>query len=318
MMKECDGNQIAIDELYRSELSEGEQQRLMKHLDECRVCEEYFDLLGRLSAEDLFPEPEPADLLQMRRAVVRRIRNETPTRRPGWLTDLFAARHAFAVGILAVVSAVLLVALGTVIGQPRSERRVDPANGDEERVIGRQIELASMRHRDLSDVENSPWRYSNVQLLDQQGDRVRVSFEVSRHLEMELQKGSPLLADVLVQSVLDPSSIGGQLQAISHAGELPDTKVREALVKAMLEDSNLAVRLEAQSKLVRHGNHPEVRDALLAVLEEEENVQMRLVAIDHLTRHRIDPALLERAVESGDPEGRNALHVRARSYITEF
>jgi hypothetical protein len=316
-MKECDGNQIAIDQLYRNELPESEQQQLLRHLDECRLCEEYFDLLGRLSSEDLFPEPEPADLLQMRRAVVRGIRNETPSTRPGWLTDLFAARHAFAVGILAVVSAVLLVALGTVIGQPRAERRAEPVYEEDERVIGRHIELASMRHRDLSDVESSPWRFANVQLLSQQGDRVRVSFEVSRHLEMDLQKGSPLLADILVQSVLDPSSVGGQLQAISHAGELSDPRVREALIKAMLSDSNLAVRLEAQSKLVRHG-HPEVRDALLSVLQEEENVQMRLVAIDHLTRHRVDPTLLERAVEAGEPEGRNALYVRARSYNTEF
>jgi hypothetical protein len=317
-MNRCDENQTTIDKLYHDELPETEQQQLMKHLDECRTCTDYFDLLGRLSAEDLFPEPEPSDMLEMRRAVVRRLRNEAPVERPGWLTELFAARHAFAVGIVAVVGAVLLIALGTVISQPGTERRANRVIEEDERVIGRHIELASMHHRDLSDVENSPWRFSNVQLLDEQGDRVRVSFEVSRHLEMELQKGSPLLADVLVQSLLDPTSIGGQLQAISHAGELPDTRVREALIKAMLDDSNLAVRLEAQSKLVRHGNHPEVRDALLSVLQDEENVQMRLVAIDHLTRHRIDPALLERAVEAGEPEGRNALYVRARSYITQF
>jgi hypothetical protein len=314
-MKNCTEFETSIDRLYDAQCSEQEQSLLMQHMDGCRPCTDYFDLIGRLSAEHLYPEPDPSDLLQMRRAVIRQLRHDKLERR-AWSSWFFMPRHSFAQALLAVIGGVLLVALGFITGNNRVERNV--IRDGNETALSRDIELVAMKHGDLADVENSPYRYSNVQIRETNDGRVQLSFDVARHMEIVTERNAPLVTEVLVQSLLDPSSIGNQLRAISHAGDHDDPRLREALVKAMLTDSNLAVRLEAQAKLVSHVNEREVQNALLTVLQQEENVQMRLVAIDYLTRQKVDPQLLEQAVEAGEPQGRSALYVKAGGYIRHF
>jgi hypothetical protein len=104
------------------------------------------------------------------------------------------------------------------------------------------------------------------------------------------------------------------LKAIEKAENVLDPKIRGALVKAMLQDPNLGVRLQAQEKLAQRPGDAEIEAAQLAVLENEESVRMRLVAIDYLTRSRVDPDRLEKAVEAGAPDGR----VKASEYIRSF
>jgi hypothetical protein len=192
------------------------------------------------------------------------------------------------------------------------------AGGNPDVVLARQMQSEARQNVGLADVENSTFRYANVKVEDAGEGRVRLGFDVSRHLELTLPKNDSLVTEVLVQSMLDAGSVGAKLEAIDQAENVLDPRVRGALVKAMLHDANLGVRLQAQERLARRAGDPEVANALVAVLENEESVQMRLVAIDYLTRSRIDPQRLAKAVEAGEPEGRGAVRVKAQDYIRSF
>jgi len=70
------------------------------------------------------------------------------------------------------------------------------------------------RNADFEDVANSPYVYSNVQVGESSGEKIRLSFDVSRHLDLDLAKSDPLVTEVLVQSLIQPASIGTKLKAI--------------------------------------------------------------------------------------------------------
>lgn len=304
-----------IDRLFAGELSAEERAGVASHLETCGDCRDHHALLAAIAAAP-GSEPDDDELLAMRRAVLSAIRSDE---RVAPLRRLQRLPHAAAIALAA--GGALLVALGWAGGRftapgPAEARR--GASTNPELVLARQMQLVARGNIGLEDVENSPFRYTNVRIEPRADGRVRLGFDVSRRLDLTLQKSDPLVTEVLVQSVLDAGSIGTRLQAIDQAEDVLDPRIRGALVKAMLQDPNLGVRLQAQARLVEKPGDSEIADALLTVLESEQSVQMRLVAIDYLTRSRVDPRRLEDAVEAGEPEGRGAVRVKAHDYILSF
>jgi hypothetical protein len=284
----------------------------MEHVSACGECGAHFDLVEEIAARAA-AEPDDEDFLAMRRGVLRAIREE---RTASWWRRL---PHAAAVSF-AVAGAALFLALGWIGGRAGAGSLdvARPAGGNPDIVLAKQMQREARTNDALEDVENSPFRYANVRMEQVEDGRVRLGFDVSRHLELTLPKSDPLVTEVLVQSMLDAGSVGTKLQAIDQAENVLDPKIRGALVKTMLADPNLGVRLQAQQRLVERPGDREIADALVSVLENEESVQMRLIAIDYLTRSRIDPDRLEKAVEAGEPSGRGAVRVKAREYIATF
>jgi hypothetical protein len=137
-------------------------------------------------------------------------------------------------------------------------------------------------------------------------------------MEMALPREHPLVTEVLVQSMLSPSSVGAKLEAINFAPSAIDPMVRGALIKSMNSDGELAVRLQAQARLAEQKNDPEIVAAMLSLLEREASVQMRLLAIDYLAASRVEPQRVQRAVGAGPEEGRDAIAVRAAERIQSF
>lgn len=303
-----------IDRLFAGELAEDDRAAIESHLERCSDCREHHALVSQIASRPA-PEPDERDLVAMRRAVLGTIRSEEHERRTSFFTRLpHAASFAMVAGGALLVAAGWLGGRATAPGAAGA--RAGIANRDV--VLARQIQSVARENTGLADVENSPYRYANVRIEPQPDGRIRLGFDVSRHLELTLPKSDPLVTEVLVQSVLDSGSIGTRLRAIDEAGDVLDPRVRGALIKAMLHDENLGVRLQAQSRLIERSGDDEIANALLAVLENEESVQMRLVAIDYLTRGRVDPRRLREAVEAGEPEGRGAVRVRARDYVRSF
>jgi hypothetical protein len=144
-----------------------------------------------------------------------------------------------------------------------------------------------------------------------------LSFDVSTHLELVRDKSDPLVAEILVQSLVNPAPVGTRLEAISLVRSM-EPKVRGALIAAMLEDESLPVRIAALEKLVGQPIDPATEAAFLKVLEIEESVQMRLLAIDYLAKERVAPEVLESAILAGQPEAGSALFVRAQDYFAKF
>jgi len=313
MNESCVEIQKAMDELFDEKLDEARADALLGHIDACAACAAHWGLLGRLRSATA-AEPTDAELLAMRRGVIRAIRTAEPTR-AGWLESLRAALMSPALG----VGLVALVIVGAfVAGRATLDSKPAPAPalasaGD---VIVDEIHLAASKNRELSDVENSPFSYANVEVEDAGGGKLALRFDVSRHVDVVLPKNDPLVADVLAQSLLDQSSVGTKLRAISYSAPSVAPKVREALVRAMLEDTNLGVRMKAQEMLVATPGDPAVEEALLTVLKKEETVQMRLVAIDYLMRSNVAPQRLRDAITPREPEARvDAVYVKAMNYV---
>jgi hypothetical protein len=148
-------------------------------------------------------------------------------------------------------------------------------------------------------------------------ETVRLDFDVATHLDLVRDKYDPLVAEVLMQSLVSPATVGTRLEAIGLVKNL-EPKVRDALVVAMLEDPNLAVRLKAISKLTANGGDFETHNALLDVLRTENSVTMRLLAIDYLTNNNVSAEALRDAVKEGRPEPGTAVYARAEKYLRVF
>ncbi len=77
------------------------------------------------------------------------------------------------------------------------------------------------------------------------------------HVSVVEPMGSELTREVIVHAILDRSSTGGRLSALSYAGASVEPKVREATVLSMRSDPNLAFRLKALELLSDHLDQPD-------------------------------------------------------------
>ena len=314
----CTDIQKSMDELLTSGADDARMDGVLDHVESCGDCAAHFELLNRLRTDDLVDEPVDAAFLSMRRGVIREIRTGEPDGSSFFdrIRALFA-QPAFAMGL-----AILTLAAGFIIGT-KSRRMSWPdtaapaiAAASDDPLVD-EIQLAAARHTRFADVINAPYTYSNVKVSDQADGRVGLSFDVSRHVEVVVPKDDPMVGEVLVQSLLGETSVGTKLKAISTSNAM-DVKVKEALIRTMLHDDNLGVRLRAQDRLVSLRTDAEVEKALLDVLRAEESVQMRLVAIDYLTEQKVQPDLVREAVGTGAEDTRvDAVYVRAMQYVNE-
>jgi hypothetical protein len=312
-MTECWRFRESIERLLSDEIVQDELEQLLAHTQECANCEKLFELHHDLSDPQLrLTEPEAADLMGVRRAVLRQIRTrEAASRATIVLTRLRLAwlRPAVA-SVLAASLIVVALAAGVLIGR---------GTGLSEPVTGRgtlvpEIQRAASAVHSLQDTAESPYVYSNVRLRETADGRVALSFDVATHLELVRPEDDPLVTEVLLQSMLQDDSLATRLNAITHTADRTDPRVTDALILVMLDDPSLPVRLKALSKLASAPVNRQVEQAMLQVLEHEESVQMRLQAIDYLAREGSRSEELFRAIDSVPPSQRFALRARARRY----
>jgi len=316
-MSDCVEFEGLIDREHAGEaLTSAERERLAAHLESCRSCDELFDLVGTLRVADDGDEPADEELASMRArvrtALARPVVVPFRRRTSGWLPAAAAAAAALAG-----------MALGWTLGSHEPPRPAGGAvagfEGDAPfaapRLTG-ELRRAAVRHASFEQTSDSPFFYRNVRVSPAAAGRVRLGFDVSRHLDLELAQDDPLLAEVLVQAMVEPDSIGTRLAAIDAAPPALDPKVRRALIVAMRRDANLAVRLRAQERLAAVAGDEAITGAMLEVLADEESVEMRFAAIDYLAGNRIAPEQLEQAIRAGDRAGDRALLVHARDYLS--
>jgi hypothetical protein len=162
----------------------------------------------------------------------------------------------------------------------------------------------------LHDVAGSRFSYSNVSFRPREGDQVQLDFDVTTHVQLVEPVQSVLAREVLVQSLINPSSVGSRLKAIGLAGRAMEPKVLQALILALRHDDSLAVRLKALSMLATQLDVPEVPQGVLDALRDDESVQLRLQALDYLNEHSVDRAAIRQRLEENRGPGGEALRVR--------
>jgi len=316
-MKGCREFEALIDRAHTGEASEEERETLLEHLESCLDCSDLFEAVGKLKNAKFSPEPSDKELLSMRRAVIRAVRHETD-RRESHIRVAAASffRQPLVVGALALVMLAIGFFLGGRAWVPEVPQdmvsEIPPSDS-----FTSSIQTVARSHNSYKDIVNSPFVYTNVRVAEGNEGMVNLSFDVSRHLDLTLKRRDPLVTEVLVQSLIEPSGVGTRLNAIAIADNVLDAKVKKSLIVAMLHDENLAVRMTAQSKLVEHPGDPEIVDSFLAVLEQEPSVRMRLVAIDYLTNSKIQPERLRQAITAGTREGSEAVLVKANQYLNQ-
>lgn len=137
----------------------------------------------------------------------------------------------------------------------------------------------------LQQKQHLPYRYANIQIDPVDGQNVKVKFDLVRTVDMQLDQSDPLVSDLLVHSLLNPSPVASRLRAVQMAGQKLQPKVRQALVVTMLQDENFAVRERALQRLAPYIDDEKVSDAFLSLLKSDDNVQLRLSALDVLSKH---------------------------------
>lgn len=222
-------------------------------------------------------------------------------------------RVAAAAAVVVLVFVVGLATGRTLSGGDVSVRPVANGNGTTSRMLAA-INVDAASNRQLSDVEESRFTYSNVGFRRVDADRVALDFDVSTHVHLVEPEESEIVREVLVQSLLNPSSTGTRLKAMSYAAGAVDPKVREGLVFAMRNDENLAVRMKALTILSDRLHEPQVENAVLSTLRDDESVQMRLLALDYLAAHSVDRDRIRAVIRESERPGDEALTVRLAEY----
>jgi len=278
-------NQIA--DLRLQSLSDDDQTELFAHLATCRDCRDLMQFHEDLTmAGDDFGEVDGEALDGVRGRVLDEIRSTEVTvasvARPAafWPVDRFR--------LLAAAAAVVMAIGGFTAG--RIAAGVGRTGGD---VLVATLEDGAQDHRRLRDVEDSPNIISNVAVRSVGEGRLAMSFDVARHIEIERPVNDPLVNEVLVHAILDQSSMGSRLKAVSMAAGAENGKVEEALVFSMLDDPDLPVRMRALEILAERPVSAGVEQGLMKVLRHDESMQMRLLAIEVLA--------------NGDPGGQRVL-----------
>jgi hypothetical protein len=267
-------NQMA--DLRLQLLDDEEQEQLFTHLASCRECRDLMRFHEDLTSAGVeFGEANNEAMTGMRSRVLAEIRSTE-----GVMAPVVRPAAFWAVGrnrFLAAAAAVVVAIGGYTAG--RMATGVSLIGGD---LLVATLEDGAQSHRRLRDVEDSPNIISNVAVRSVGGGRVAMSFDVARHLEIERPIDDPLVNEVLVHAILDQSSMGTRLKAVSMASSAENGKVEEALVFSMLDDPDLPVRMRALEILAERPISDGVNRGLMKVLRYDESMQMRLLAIEVL------------------------------------
>jgi HEAT repeat protein len=289
-VSDCARFEPMIERYLAADLDPSGVSELLTHAAGCEACRRLLSLHGDLvRAGGDVPEPDEADLDFAQDRVLRTI-----ARRRSYRPMRVAAMAA---SVIVTFAAGLLVGRG-VSGTGRSSRLIDALHA----------EAAS--NRGLTDVEDSPFNYSNVSYRRLDGDRVALDFDVTTHLSTVDSTRSPLVREVVAQSLLNPSSVGERLKAMSFAASEVEPKLQKAVLFALRHDESVAVRLAALTVLVGRLDDEDVRSAMMAVLRDDPSVQVRLAALESLASHRVDPHKIRDAIRERPESGNEALMVR--------
>jgi hypothetical protein len=295
-MTECTQYEPLIELMLAEEIEPGQLDRLLSHAEDCAGCRQFVDLHYQLQEPALTPElPSEAGFSAMRRTVLRQISEDRKTGTPG-LASLSRFFKLLSVPPVryAAAAALLLVVLFTGVYTGRNTLPLSPAA---QPSMLADLRSEAVKNAQLSDVENSDYLYSNVDFREVDENVVAVSFDVTRHIEVARNNDDPMVQEILAQSLMNPAPISSRLNALNQAGKVQDRKVQQALIFAMRNDPDTAVRLRAQSVLISYPSDTELQTAMMAVLGDEESVQMRMRALDYLAVSDLSPARFDTVLD---------------------
>ena len=300
-MKSCRHYQDLFEEYLAGTISSQDRTGLEEHCFQCHDCAGLMELHNNLlTLGNEIPMPEKYELREMRKTVLA-----ATEPRPSFLGDLAKlwSRHTAAAGLTAVAGLVTTAILAGAVVLSQWDPTVPSL---EEQLLTQSAVSPGIRQVGLDQTLDSPYTFTNVSVRRQKQGQLALSFDASRHVDLVVPQDSFLAREVLLQAILDPSSIGSRLGAMEVTPQIRDKGLKDALISTMLHDPDAAVRINALEVLSRYPFDRTSQDALLQTLGQTEDVQLRLTVLDELLRQNVDLAIIQDAVGQKDPGGEAA------------
>ena len=287
-------HEALMEALFERRLDADETARLLGGVAGDEI-EELAELVATLERIDpTGDEPSAADFAAMRSGVRRTLEGgnvvSLPTSQgpasPARWWPLAAALAAFAVGL----------------GLGRTDA---PAPAAEPLTLAEFVAASA-------DDPATPFRYTNLQLDELDGDRVALRVALESDLELVRPKNDALVTEILAGSLVGDAPLDARLDIVRHAqGSHP--RLRRALIQAATGDPNVSVRLKALQRLVAEAPlAADTQETLLAVLENDTSVAMRLIAVESLDEALLGDEFLDTLATPATGEDAVLWHARQR------
>jgi hypothetical protein len=274
---ECKENQDRIVLFLYEELTEREQTELESHLQACQVCNEAFEQQKNFHAalaEDAGPWNVPSDLLvESRRALANELDRieRKPWNRGWWRLPSFS----FVVTPMRLLEWTTLVAVGLAAGVYVNSTGLRTSSSPSAISSGIGAASSGSGSETVSNLRIvSSDATGNVELI---GDMVR-----PMHFQGNITDES--VQQLLVGAMRDGRNPSSRMSAVELLSRQPNNRqVKEALIRALIEDDNLGVRLKALQILKPFANKDkDVQAAFMNALAYDEAAGVRVQAIEAL------------------------------------
>lgn len=304
-MSHCRRYQELIEATLAGKMSAADRTDLDEHCAECTECAELLALHENLVAlgEDI-PLPDRQALGDMRESVlVAATAGSAPpggtVRRTGFFVDLGRLWRAHPVPSGLAAAAVLVGAV--LIGSWNTHA------DSFDQALMQAVDRPVAQTASLDGYWDTPYAFANVSVRPQGQNQLALSFDVCRHVDLQVAQDSPLAREVLLHAILDPSSMGSRLRAMEITPQVHDSRLKEALILTMHNDPDATVRLNALGVLIRYPYDRQIENALLKTLGQDEDVQMRLTAMQELARRNVGPDTIRDAVGNDNADAAMAI-----------
>jgi hypothetical protein len=309
-MKVCSHYQNLIKKLQTEKLNKDEEATLKEHANSCSECAELLNIhIFLQQAGSFISEPEELAFNQLRQSVLSKLKHKkseiTTKRSPEFFDNI---RIIFTRPEMAIAAVTLI--LGFFLG-----RLLPPSKDNISSSVVKQIHSFAQTNKQLNDVQNSPYSFSNIYLDKLDDETIAMKFDVNIHVDLVREKNDPLVRDVLTHALLNQSNVGLELKSISFTENIMDKKIKEALILLLNNAPFLSVRLKAMQSLMNYKMDESVHEAFINVLQEEESVKMKLLAIDYFEENILNPDKVESVVAGIDPIKDKAILIRAQKLL---
>lgn len=307
-MDKCNKYHELIKKQISSGLDENEKAILAAHLNKCSECSGLMQVHENIEhKQENIPIPTTDEFRIMRQNTLRQIRLSNESKLDIILDHIkeFFIKVEFAYSL-----AVLLLILSVY-----SFYSSDKTQGKIPSDLIEQIDYTAQRNSSLSDIENSPYTYSNIEFKEMDNQQIHLGFNVSTYVELTRDKNDPLVKEILAQSIINSPQTGSKLTNIAYAEQIIDPKLKETLLFVVQNDPDLAVRLKSLNILTKYTNDIQIQNTFLYLLKNEESVQMRLIALDYLTTNKIDTSLIWKELGEATTRINKPVLIEAQKYI---
>ncbi len=227
-------------------------------------------------------EPSEALLAQCRQDLMRDVyRAERPDGPSAWWAGFWSSFTGWRMS-WQPAAALALLALGFFGGRATQSLWEGPGDNAPEVAQEKSSGGGQLVARQQGVLGVSPVSITDVQSLGEpMGGAVEIVVEERRTIRGN--PNDPVIRGLLIDSVASSHS-GARLESLEALGNnLENVEIRQALIRAMVEDQNPGVRLKALEALTPHAKDAEVREALVRSIRTDDNPGMRVMAIDLLT-----------------------------------